>query len=39
MLLIDVLQMHYDGVFAAAQFHRRGFIVAGTTMFFCDTNP
>ena len=21
------------------QYYRRGFIVAGTTMFFCDTNP
>jgi len=21
------------------QFYQRGFIVAGTTMFFCDTNP
>jgi len=25
--------------YVAVQFYRRGFIVAGTTMYFCDTNP
>jgi len=32
--------LHEGDCFAVVvQFYRRGFIVAGSTMFFCDTNP